>query len=51
MIIKTERLERLDGYAGEKKEINRYTMQRLVETWWFLFIPIYTRKTIQKHNL
>lgn len=51
MITKTQRLEKVSGYAGKKDSSNYYTMERLVETWWFLFIPIYTRKTITRHNL
>ena len=54
MIRKTEKLYHRRKYTqdGKTDTTNGYVIERVrSETWWFLFVPIYTRENIEGSNL
>lgn len=54
MIRKVEHIQnsfqKTEEYNPIKKDIRMHRVQRLITTYWFLFIPIYQTKKILSHN-
>lgn len=54
MIRKVEHIQnsfqKTEEYNPIKKDVRMHRVQRLITTYWFLFIPIYQTKKILSHS-